>query len=96
MKKSVWVLAGLLFANFAMGATAPACLKEVVGQKSCIAGDTMQCNKKFDPKIKDFRYVWEGINASGQSFDVDNQLYKKIPGFTPVACADSNAKTASR
>jgi len=95
MQRLVLLVAGLLSANLALGATSPACLKEAVGKKSCISGDTMICNRKFDPGIKDFKYQWEGINTTGQSFDVNNQLYKKVPGFTPAACTDPGSKTAT-
>lgn len=67
----------------------------MAGKKSCISGDTMICNKKFDPKIKDFTYDWEAVNSSGQSFGIDNPLYKKVQGFTPATCIDP-APTAAK
>ncbi len=49
----------------------------------------MLCNKEFDPKINDFVYEWHAINDTGQTFDVFSPYYKKLSGYTPLACSTS-------
>lgn len=63
---------------------------------ACISGWAMQCGKEFDPKIQGFRYVWHGVNDSGQAFDVQSPMYRKVPGLTPAACTVSGHKVYGR
>ncbi len=95
MNKSVFLIAaaGLFFTNLAAGATAPTCSPETVGKKSCIAGETMECVKRFDPATKAFKYDFDGVNDKGQAFDTHLPSYKKVEGFTPAPCdSKSEAK----
>jgi hypothetical protein len=91
MNKSVLLMAGLLFVSVASGAAASTCSQELEGKQSCLSGEMMKCVKIFDPNSKAFKYELEGINANGQSINVNSPLYKKTAGYTPMSCADSNS-----
>ena len=84
------LLSGLLVTNFAFGEAPRACPQILDGKTSCVSGEKMLCNKEFDPVVKSFRYEWHAVNSSGQSFDVYGPYYRKVLGYTPATCRDSD------
>lgn len=83
------VMALLLVAEFAAGATLATCAQGTEGKQYCRSGEMVQCTKSFDPKLNKFRYEWYPVNAAGQVFDVNSSLFGKTAGYTPMACTSS-------
>ena len=90
MNKSLLLVPGLIFSVYASAVVAASCSPQMDGKRSCLAGETMKCIKKFAPNTKSFKYELDGVNADGQSFSVNSPLFKKTPGYTPMPCSDSN------
>lgn len=91
-------MTGLFWVNFASGASAPTCSQEMEGKQFCLSSEMMRCVKRFDPGLKAIKYEWDAVNASGQAFNPNTPMYKKIVGFTPAPCTDLNSteKSASQ
>jgi hypothetical protein len=89
VNKTVLLALGWLLTSSALGETPHSCPQTMAGRKFCLSGEMMLCNKEFDPKINDFVYEWHAINDTGQTFDVFSPYYKKLSGYTPLACSTS-------
>lgn len=92
LEMAILFVAGMLLTNIALGDVPRLCQKKMAGNKSCIAGEMMLCNKEFDPKKNDFIYEWHAINESGQTFDIFSPYYKQVAGYTPAKCNEVGNK----
>ena len=88
MFKMLLIAVGVSFSSMACADAPQSCPSLMSGKVSCVSGEKMLCNKEFDSTINDFRYEWHALNENGQTFDVYSPFYKKLPGYTPVKCAD--------
>jgi hypothetical protein len=79
----------MTFMGTASGVSALTCPSEMAEKTSCISGEKMLCSKKYNPVSNELEYEWEAVNVSGQAFQINNPLYKKVPGLTPAFCAES-------